>query len=90
MMAEKYHAVTIEFGKNACEQVTRFAGKRFLSAEAPLLPLCALSTCKCRYHHHKDRRVDERREMYNGLNSTNWVHTERRKKRSDRRTAKEV
>jgi len=84
-MAEKYHAVSIAFGKNACELATKLAGKRFLSAEAPLLPLCVSTSCQCRYHHYKDRRADDRRDVYKGISATSWAHPERRKRISDRR-----
>ena len=54
----------IRHAPDACEAVRAIAGKRYLSAEAPLLPLkdCDRSACcKCRYHHRPDRRDGPRR-----------------------------
>lgn len=53
-----YRAVSIECGADACESVQQLHEKRFLSSEAPLLPLhdCACAGCSCTYVHHPDRR----------------------------------
>ncbi|MEZ5557546.1 MAG: hypothetical protein R3E86_03265 [Pseudomonadales bacterium] len=66
-----FHAVTIQADPaKACDSALALAGKRFLSDDAPLLPLpdctCALS-CRCRYKHLSDRRTEPRRESDVGM-----------------------
>jgi hypothetical protein len=58
-----YHCVSIHYRKDACATVIALDGKRFLSKEAPPLPLagCDAAACRCKYVHHPDRREDERR-----------------------------
>jgi hypothetical protein len=66
-----WHAVSIAAREGACEQAQQLAGKRFLSAEAPALPLPDCSKggrCRCVYKHHEDRREGPRRmSEQNGL-----------------------
>ncbi len=65
-----FHAVEIRCTKNACQAAKDTCGERYLSAEAPLLPLDQCDQpdrCQCRYQHHKDRRVDSRRGTEAGL-----------------------
>jgi hypothetical protein len=63
---------------------------RFLSGEAPLLPLpqCgAGSSCPCAYKHHDDRRGQPRRaEEVTGLRRPNPGPQERRQQRGRRST----
>jgi hypothetical protein len=49
----------------SCEAAREFEGIRFLSSEAPMLPLdrCTQSTCQCRYVHHDDRRSQRDRRV---------------------------
>ncbi len=57
--AKKWHAVEIVAPKSACAAAQALTGKRFLSADAPSLPLrdCPLSdSCHCIYRKHSDRR----------------------------------
>jgi hypothetical protein len=58
-----YHAVAIVPGRNACAEACALRDRRFLSREAPVLPLkgCNVSPCDCRYEHHDDRRKGVRR-----------------------------
>ena len=50
---------------DACEQVLKLHGKRFLSAEAPVLPLPGCDqNCSCKFKHYNDRRQDERRDSF--------------------------
>jgi len=58
-----YHAVSIEFGSNACSVVQTIKDKYFLTNEAPLIPLqgCGSTGCHCKYKHHDDRRHTIRR-----------------------------
>ncbi|KAA3654917.1 MAG: hypothetical protein DWQ11_02590 [Proteobacteria bacterium] len=61
-----YHCVTINPGEPACRTAQTLKGIRFLSAEAPLLPLasCDASRCRCTFTHYKDRRRGDRRNPY--------------------------
>jgi len=58
-----HHAVAIVPGRTACAEACALRDRRFLSREAPVLPLkgCNLSPCDCRYEHHDDRRKGVRR-----------------------------
>ena len=53
-----YHAVSIEAGPGCCETARNFAGRRFLTWEAPSVPqpTCDVAACHCRYLHYDDRR----------------------------------
>ncbi len=65
-LSGKYHCVSVRHRANACQAVKRLAGKRFLSKEAPRLPLsnCDVAKCRCRYVHFADRRAEDRRNPY--------------------------
>lgn len=56
---KQYHCVSIVLTPTACQAIRALEGKRFLSKEAPRLPLaeCDCSQCDCKYQHHEDRRV---------------------------------
>ncbi len=64
-----YHAVTIAPGAYACSAAQGLQKKRFLSREAPVLPLkaCDEARCECRYAHHDDRRKGPRRANEMGV-----------------------
>jgi len=53
-----YHAVSVNFGPGACEQVLELGDKRFLPADMPRFPLagCTSSNCQCKFEHYDDRR----------------------------------
>jgi hypothetical protein len=55
-----YHCVSVWSPKDACKPAKQLGDKRFLSKEAPLLPLanCTAMSCRCAYVHHEDRRMD--------------------------------
>ena len=80
-----YHAVSLKFLPSACDAAKAMEGERYLSTEAPNIPLpeCDASKCKCRYVHHKDRRGrDDRRNAWGsgfGGGSTGSHETEQRK-----------
>lgn len=61
--ANHYHAVSIVPGEHACPAAKDLSGKRFLSREAPILPLssCTSAECNCTYAHYADRRKGSRR-----------------------------
>ncbi len=66
-----YHCVEVRMPYDACEKVLELHGKRFLSAEAPLLPLPGCDQyCKCTFKHHNDRRQDDRRDSF----SSSGIH----------------
>ena len=54
-----YHCVSVWSPRDACESAKQLNDKRFLSKEAPLLPLanCTATSCRCAYVHHEDRRI---------------------------------
>jgi hypothetical protein len=58
-----YHAVSIVPGATCCGAARELRLQRFLSKEAPQLPLatCTVSTCRCSYKHFDDRRMKARR-----------------------------
>lgn len=53
-----YHCVSIENEASCCEQVEAIKGTRFLSKEAPNIPMkdCTQAQCQCYYQHFDDRR----------------------------------
>jgi hypothetical protein len=84
-----YHCVAIRFELEACDRAEGLRGKRFLSAQAPHLPLngCDAARCQCSYQHFPDRRQqDERRTPFSS--SFGWWQQDSqndRRRRSDRR-----
>ena len=66
-----YHAVSIQPGPQACAAAKELRGRKFLSHEAPQLPLadCSSGYCQCRFTHHTDRRgtADRRSELPRGF-----------------------
>jgi hypothetical protein len=78
---KNFHAVSIEPGHHACAAANFLRGKRYLSSEAPALPLrqCACQQCECRYLHHEDRRNRSRRARDVGTTVDEFVAVERRK-----------
>ncbi len=61
-----YHCVEIKAPYDACEEMLKLHGRRFLSAEAPILPLPSCNQpCACKFKHHNDRRYDDRRDVFN-------------------------
>lgn len=79
--ANPYHAVSILPGLDSCSASHRFAGQRFLSRQAPKLPLptCDAAHCTCRFKHHKDRRAGPRRRAEIGLMQGHWQGAEKRR-----------
>lgn len=66
-----YHAVSIQPGPQACVAAKELRGQKFLSIDAPQLPLrnCSSGDCQCRFTHHADRRgkADRRSELPRGF-----------------------
>lgn len=64
-----FHAVEIRTMNDACQAAQDTHGERYLSAEAPQLPLgqCdRIDRCQCRYQHYEDRRGNPRRGAESG------------------------
>jgi hypothetical protein len=75
-----WHAVSVVAGSQACDGARKCGPHRFLSAQAPLLPLpgCDSRTCECRYRHHPDRRARSRRQTDRHPIGRHYVGTEQR------------
>ena len=64
LQASPFHAVEIRCAKDACRAAKDSRDERYLSAEAPLLPLDQCDRrdrCRCGYKHYEDRRTGSRR-----------------------------
>jgi hypothetical protein len=86
--AHPYHCVAIRHRGGACAAVQRLSGQRFLSKEAPPVPLpaCDAATCHCRYVHFEDRRQnDERRSPHPVLLHVGGYHGPERRSSEERR-----
>ena len=89
-----HHAVSIAPGPRCCAGARELRGQRFLSREAPMLPLasCDRTDCTCRYEHHQDRRKGARRARDMGVAVDGWVETDKRtgqqrgRRKSDQRS----
>ncbi|MCB1697962.1 MAG: hypothetical protein H6987_08715 [Pseudomonadales bacterium] len=85
-----WRATTIAHGSSACAAARAIEDERFLSGQAPRLPLpgCDAGKCHCRYVFLPDRRaLEERRAMF-GLNADLFAvngRTERRAPRGRRK-----
>jgi hypothetical protein len=86
-----YHCVEVRTGTPACEAAKQFGSTRFLSAQAPILPVsgCTLPICKCSYIHHNDRREDDRRNPYGRWSTIPPAIVGERRARADRRKSQE-
>ena len=85
----KFRAVSIQTGPRACTAAKYLRGKRFISTQAPELPLsrCDISDCKCKYAYHKDRRdEDDRRFPSNIMESVFSDNDKRAKSKLGRRS----
>lgn len=69
-LSHLFHGIAIEPCDGACEAARSLNGSRFLSEDAPRLPLdgcTSAGACRCVYRHFADRRTDVRREADLGL-----------------------
>jgi hypothetical protein len=83
----RWHAVDIAVGPSACAAAQAINKQRFLSKEAPRLPLAECTrpaSCRCAYKHHKDRRDEPRRWSGQGGRMGLLPQGERRAKRGRR------
>lgn len=86
-MRKTYHCVEVQKGFPACKAVQDLGAVRFLSDEAPSLPLsgCTEGKCTCSFVHHDDRRDDERRYAYGQFANIPPTISGERRARTDRR-----
>jgi len=63
-ISNPWHAVAIIPCAHACPTAKGASNVRYLSREAPTLPLagCTARKCTCRYRHFQDRRSSPRRD----------------------------
>lgn len=75
-----FHAVSVVPGPQACAAARSLGDKRFLSREAPKLPLreCDSGQCTCYYAHHADRRKGPRRANEMGVALDGYTDREKR------------
>jgi hypothetical protein len=69
-VTQLFHGIEVVPGAEACQAARAILGHRYLSDEAPRLPLESCSkprVCRCVYRHYRDRRTDIRRESDVGL-----------------------
>ncbi len=88
MPKPSWNAVSIVCASGSCEAARALKGKRFLSAQAPRVPLAECTSpasCPCTYKKYADRRAGPRRESETtGLRSTSPVSPDRRASRGRR------
>lgn len=93
-----YHAVSIVPEHHCCRAAKELGNKRFLSYEAPVLPLekCDAAKCQCRYQHFDDRRrPDSNRrldygitqELYGAFGEENRRERPAGRRKTDKRSA---
>ncbi len=84
----RWHAVSVKPGQPACEVAMSGKSQRWLSREAPMLPLPGCTRpdrCRCTYKHHEDRRAGARRaEEMDVFTRPVPIANERRKRRGRR------
>ena len=88
---KRYHCVEIRRGSHACKAVKDLGNTRFLSDEAPRLPVpgCTAGQCTCSFIHHDDRRDDDRRNPYGQLANLPPLLSGERRSRIERRKSQE-
>ncbi|MGH8249479.1 MAG: hypothetical protein ACREVI_02080 [Steroidobacteraceae bacterium] len=88
--ASRWHAVSVKPCGTACNAAVSGKNRRWLSREAPMLPLPGCTqpdTCRCTYQHHDDRRARSRRsDDVNDFSQPPRVVNERRSRKSRRTT----
>ena len=85
---QPWHAISVVVGPLACPAIEGLRDRRFLSAEAPQLPLPECSSpwrCKCIYRHFSDRRALPRRATDRGRSASPKTGEERRERKRGRR-----
>jgi hypothetical protein len=79
-VTKRFAAVEIRPRNDACEAAHALEGQRFLSNQAPALPLegCSATQCGCRFVKLSDRRDEERRLGHEGLKASMFLNADRR------------
>src|SRR5579872_2263483 len=75
-LPKRWHAVCVDAKPLSCAAAQELRGKRFLSPEAPSLPLMECpnrANCPCTYRHHEDRRGKQRRRGEQSFTSTQKI-----------------
>ena len=82
-----YHAVEVRAGDFTCGAAQKLEHVRYLSDEAPTLPVpgCKVERCTCSYIHHDDRRDDDRRNPYGHWSNVPPAIAGERRTRTERR-----
>ena len=86
--SKRWHAVSVKPGSGACAAAGAGRHERWLSREAPQLPLPGCTrpdTCHCTYQHHEDRRAGGRRAEETDAFRTLARPAVERRNRQDRR-----
>ncbi len=83
-----WHAVSIVPNPQACGKARGLSRVRFLSKDAPSLPLedCDARLCGCHYRHYEDRRREPRRASDVMASGGYWAGAERRRSTGRRNT----
>lgn|GEM_PF-2015961 len=65
----RWHGVAINPSRGACVSARSLWNIRYLSKDAPPLPLtgCDAAVCRCHFRHYSDRRTQERRDIGGGM-----------------------
>lgn len=87
-LPKRWHAVCVDAKPLSCIAAQGLRGRRFLSTEAPSLPLKECPnrvSCPCTYRHHEDRRGKQRRRGPESFTSTQKVPTKERREARGRR-----
>jgi hypothetical protein len=85
----RFSSVEIRPRGSACRASRLLEGQRFLSKDAPALPLpeCTAVRCSCAFSKLRDRRTDGRRLDHGGLSASLFLAANRRAKRDRRQAA---
>ena|ERR1700733_5376385 len=84
---KQWHAISVEAKPLSCIEAHNLRKQRFLSKEAPKLPLrgCTKGAiCPCTYKHHDDRRAKARRKESASVSNSKTPASERRRSRGRR------
>ena len=88
-ISKQWHAISIDAKPLSCALAQDFRKRRFLSREAPALPLVGCTkgaSCPCTYKHHEDRRSKPRRKDGAALSSNATRQAGERRASRGRRT----
>lgn len=90
---QHYYGVSVQLGNNPCDAIRAIADKRYLSDEAPHLPLpdCDRDECRCMMPPQDDRRAgyDRRGDSFSAYGNFELDrHTQKRHDEEDRRDSR--